>query len=98
MTTIRGILALAAIKKWPLFQLDVKNAFQQHKGRGDPKEEVSIQPPPTPGFSSPRNPNKLKKTIYVTASDKLKQAPSAWFERCSSMYKSRNRSRGRSRF
>lgn len=76
MTTIRGILALAAIKKWPLFQLDVKNAFQQHKGRGDPQESVSIQPPP--GFSSPRNPNlvcKLKKAIYVTASDKLKQAP-----------------------
>ncbi|KAK2995393.1 hypothetical protein RJ640_029025 [Escallonia rubra] len=51
------------------------------------------------GFSSPRNPNlvcKLKKAIYVTASDKLKQAPC--FERCSSMYKSRNRSRGRSRF
>ncbi len=39
----------------PLFQLDVKNAFQQHKGRGDPQELVSIQPPPTPGFSSPRN-------------------------------------------
>ena len=78
MTTIRGILALAAIKKLPLFQLDVKNAFQQHKGRGDPQEFVSIQPPPTPGFSSPRNPNlvcKLKKAIYVTASDKLKQAP-----------------------
>lgn len=34
LNTIRGILALAAIKKWPLFQLDVKNAFQQHKGRG----------------------------------------------------------------
>ena len=56
----------------------MKNAFQQHKGRGDPQEYVSIQPPPTPGFSSPRNPNlvcKLKKAIYVTASDKLKQAP-----------------------
>jgi len=37
---------------------------------------ISIQPPPTPGFSSPRNPNlvcKLKKAIYVTASDKQKQ-------------------------
>lgn len=32
------ILALTAIKKWPLFQLDVKNAFQQHKGRGDSQE------------------------------------------------------------
>lgn len=30
----RGNKPLAAIKKWPLFQLDVKNAFQQHKGRG----------------------------------------------------------------
>ena len=38
----------------------------------------SFNDPPTPGFSSPRNPNlvcKLKKAIYVTASDKLKQAP-----------------------
>uniref|UniRef100_A0A6N2L122 Cytochrome c assembly protein domain-containing protein n=1 Tax=Salix viminalis TaxID=40686 RepID=A0A6N2L122_SALVM len=34
ITTIRGILSLAAIKKWPLFQLDVKNAFQQHKEGG----------------------------------------------------------------
>jgi hypothetical protein len=74
---VRVILALAAIKKWPLFQLDVKNAFLH----GDPQESVSIQPPPTPGFSSPRNPNlvcKLKKALYG-----LKQAPRAWFERCS---------------
>lgn len=48
--------------------------------------------------ASLRNPNlvcKLKKAIYGTASDKLKQAPRAWFERWSSMYKSRNRSRGK---
>ncbi|KAF3626040.1 hypothetical protein FXO38_29467 [Capsicum annuum] len=51
------------------------NAFQQHKGRG--QELVSIQPPPTPGFSSPRNTNlvcKPKKEIYVMACGKLKQA------------------------
>ncbi|CAB4272159.1 unnamed protein product [Prunus armeniaca] len=37
------------------------------------------QPPPTPGFSSPRLGMvcKLKKAIYVTAPDKLKQAPRA---------------------
>lgn len=50
-------------------------------GKGG-NEIVSIQPPPTPGFSSPRNLHlvcKLKKAIYVTTSDKLKQAPRAWF-------------------
>ena len=59
----------------------MKNAFQQHKGSGDPQESVSIQPPPTPGWSSPRNPNlvcKLKKAIYGSICfDWLKQAPRA---------------------
>ncbi|XP_075088604.1 secreted RxLR effector protein 161-like [Nicotiana tabacum] len=36
MVTVRSIIALAAMNQWPLFQMDVYNAFLQ----GDPEEEV----------------------------------------------------------
>ena len=42
MTTIRVVLALAAHKKWPVFQMDVKSAFLN----GYLKEEVYVAQPP----------------------------------------------------
>ena len=36
MTSIRSLIALAAHRKWPLFQLDINNTFLH----GDPFEEV----------------------------------------------------------
>lgn len=65
-------------KNCPYFNLTWRMPFN----KGDPQEQVSIQPPPTPGFSS-RYASSIN--IYVMASDKLKQAPrAAWFHKFSS--------------
>jgi hypothetical protein len=45
LTSVRSLLAVVAIRHWPLFQMDVKNAFFN----GDLLEEVYMQPPP--GYS-----------------------------------------------
>ncbi|BBN70178.1 wall associated kinase-like 1, partial [Prunus dulcis] len=69
-TTIRLILSLAAMNKWHLRQLDVKNAFLH----GELEEEVFMRQPQ--GFADPGYPDfvcKHKKTLYG-----LKQAPRAW--------------------
>ena len=42
MTTIRTIMAIVASKRWPLHQMDVKNAFLH----GDLKENIYMNPPP----------------------------------------------------
>ena len=71
MTSIRTIIASAAALKWPLYQMDVKNAFLN----GDLSEVVYMQPPP--GISAPDgHVCRLCRALYG-----LKQAPRAWFER-----------------
>ena len=70
MTTVCLLLAVAAARQWPLYQLDVTNAFLH----GDLSEEVYMSPP---GLSTPsQHVCHLRRAIYG-----LKQAPRAWFER-----------------
>jgi hypothetical protein len=73
MSTVRTLISCAANLEWPLYQLDVKNAFLH----GDLQEEVYIEIPP--GFDTAQTKGKalrLKKALYG-----LKQSPRAWFDR-----------------
>ena len=71
MTAVRLFISLAATNHWPLFQLDIKNAFLH----GDLQEEVYMEQPP--GFVAQGELGKvcrLRKSLYG-----LKQSPRAWF-------------------
>ena len=79
LTSVRCLIAVAAIRRWPLYQMDVKNAFLN----GDLHEEMYIQPPP--GYSHLGSQVcRLRRAFYG-----LKQAPRAWFEKFSSVVASR---------
>jgi hypothetical protein len=69
--SVRILISLAANLGWPLFQLDVKNAFLH----GDLQEEVYMEQPP--GFVAQGERTqvcRLRKALYG-----LKQSPRAWF-------------------
>ena len=75
LISIRCLIAVAAVRHWPLYQMDVKNAFLN----GDLHEKVYMQPPlvyPHLGNQVCR----LRRAFYG-----LKQAPRAWFEKFSSV-------------
>jgi len=91
MTTVRAVLAVAAIKQWQAYQMNVSNAFLH----GDLEEVVYIKPPA--GYTGPactivaqigsslkgnvKSPRvcKLLKSLYG-----LRQAPLQWFAKLSS--------------
>lgn len=74
MASVRTLIAVAAIRGWQLFQLDVKNAFLN----GDLYEEIYMQPPP--GLSTPSSMVFFSGPLFnESALYGLKQAPRAWF-------------------
>lgn len=87
LDTVRVLLTVAVNLDWPLYQLDVKNAFLH----GDLQEEVYMYPPPGFGEKFGRRVCKLKKSLYG-----LKQSPRAWFERFTRFIKSQGYAQGHS--
>ena len=77
LSSVGTLISVSAARKWPLFQMDVKNAYLN----GELSEEVYMKLPP--GYSHPSGfPHRvfrLRRALYG-----LKQAPRAWFAKFSS--------------
>ena len=76
LSFVRILIAVSTACKWPLFHMDVKNAFLN----GELSKEVYMMLPPgyshPPGF--PHRVFRLQRALYG-----LKQAPRAWFAKFS---------------
>ena len=77
LTSIRSLLVVATVRRWVLFQMDVKNAFLS----ANLFEEVYMKPPL--GYSHP--PNQVCKLGHALYG--LKQASRAWYEKFSTTIK-----------
>ncbi|GAU45713.1 hypothetical protein TSUD_400940 [Trifolium subterraneum] len=75
--TIRSILAIAALRGWYIYQLDVKSAFLH----GELNEEVYVEQPLGYQKETKEIVYKLKKSLYG-----LKQAPRAWYSKIESYF------------
>ncbi|KAK8931024.1 hypothetical protein KSP39_PZI016079 [Platanthera zijinensis] len=73
MSSIRIVISLAATHRWPLHQLDIKNAFLH----GSLEEEVYMEQPP--GFVAEGERNKVCRLLASLYG--LKQSPRQWFAR-----------------
>jgi len=86
MATIRTVLALAAARQWPIYQLDVNNAFFY----GDLHEEVCMKMPE--GIPNPHSKVcKLQKSLYG-----LKQASRQWHSKLADFLRSQGYSQSKS--
>ncbi|RVW19974.1 Retrovirus-related Pol polyprotein from transposon TNT 1-94 [Vitis vinifera] len=77
IASVRLLLSMAAMCSWPLYQLDIKNAFLH----GDLAKEIYMEQPP--GFVAQGESSlvcRLRRSLYG-----LKQSPRAWFDRFSSV-------------
>ncbi|GKV26797.1 hypothetical protein SLEP1_g36032 [Rubroshorea leprosula] len=73
LTSVRSLFAIAAMRRWKLLQMDVKNAFLN----GDLEEEVYMKP--HLGLNHP--PNKVCRLCRALYG--LKQSPRAWYAKIS---------------
>ncbi|GJT88289.1 retrovirus-related pol polyprotein from transposon TNT 1-94 [Tanacetum coccineum] len=86
LEVIQLFVAYAALKSFPIYQMDVKTVFLN----GPLKEEVNVNQ--LDGFVDPHHPDKVyrfKKALYG-----LKQAPRAWYDKLSNLLVSKGFSKG----